>query len=83
MLHLQVIIFYYIMNVSWNIFTLRQRCHSVLQGIQLELHSGCTQSDRTSLLHHAALPEQIKVTAAICKHILCDKQSALCSGIDA
>ena len=28
-------------------------------------------------------PEKIKITASICKHILCDDGSASCSGIDA
>ena len=53
---------------------------SILQGIQLELQSGRTRSDRPCLLHHASMPKQIKVTATICNHILCDEQNA--SGSD-
>ena len=50
---------------------------------QVQLQSGRTQSERPYSLHHACMPEQMRVTAIICKHILCDEQSASCSGIDA
>ena len=43
---------------------------------------GRTQSDRPFILYHSSMPEQIKVTATICKNILCDKKSASCSGMD-
>ena len=56
--------------------------YSILQGMQLALQSGRTRSDRPCSLHHASMLEEIKVTATICKLILCDKQSASCSGID-
>ena len=39
-------------------------------------------SDRLFSLHHASMPEQIKVAFSICKHILCDVWSAPCSCID-
>ena len=47
--------------------------YSILQGIQLELQSGRTRSDR----------RQKRITASIYKHILCDDRSAACSRIDA
>ena len=57
--------------------------YSISQGIQLELQSGRTRPDRPCSLYHASMPEQIKATTTVCKHILCEKQSASYFGIDA
>ena len=57
--------------------------YSILQGMQFELQSGRTHSDSPCLLHHASMPEQMKLIVTICKHILCDERSASCSGIAA
>ena len=53
--------------------------YTILQGIQLELQSGRTRSDRQRKMFARAN----KITASICKHILFDDGSASCSGIDA
>ena len=49
----------------------------------IQLKAGHDLIDHALSLHYASMPEQIKVTAVICKHILCDcdERSASCSGI--
>ena len=56
--------------------------------IRLILHilyhnSSCSQVGHDLIDRVKCSPEQIKVTASICKHILCDDGSAAFSGIDA
>ena len=46
-------------------------------------NSSCSQVGHDLIDHVKSSPEQIKITASICKHILCDDGSAACSGIDA
>ena len=46
-------------------------------------NSSCSQVGHDLIDCLQSLPEQIKVTATICKHILHDKGSVSCSGIDA
>ena len=47
------------------------------------LYSSCSQVGHNMIDRVKSLPEQIKSTASIYKHILCDNGSAACSGIDA
>ena len=53
--------------------------YAILQGIQLELRSGRTRSDRPSSVFARAN----KSYSYFCKHILRDEGSVLCSCIDA
>ena len=53
--------------------------YSILQGIQLS----CSQVGHDLIDRVKSSHEQIKITASICKHILCVDGSAGCSGIDA
>ena len=46
-------------------------------------NSSCTQVGRDLIGRVKSSPKQIKITASICKHILCDDGIASCSGIDA
>ena len=42
----------------------------------------CDQVGHDLIGRVQSLPNQIKVTASICKHLLCDNGTATCSGID-
>ena len=46
-------------------------------------NSSCCQVEHNLIDCVKSLPAQIKITASIYKHILCDNGSAACSGIDA
>ena len=46
-------------------------------------NSNCSQVGHDLIDCVKSSPEQIKITASIYKHILCDNGSAACSGIDA
>ena len=46
-------------------------------------NSSCSQVGHDLIDRVKSSPEQIKITASICQHILCDDGSAACSGIDA
>ena len=46
-------------------------------------NSSCSQVGHDLIDRVRSSPEQIKITASICKHTLCDDGSAACSGIDA
>ena len=51
--------------------------------ILLQFGSSCNQVGHDLIDRVKSSPEQIKITASIYKHILCDDESAACSGIDA
>ena len=42
----------------------------------------CSQVGHNLIGRVQSLPNRIKVTASICKHVLCDNGTASCSGID-
>ena len=42
----------------------------------------CNQVGHDLIGHVQSMPNQIKVTASICKHFLCDNGTASCSGRD-
>ena len=42
----------------------------------------CDQVGHDLIGRVQSLPNQTKVTASICKHLLCDNGTATCSGID-
>ena len=46
-------------------------------------NSSCSQVGHDLADRVKSLPEQIKITASICEHILCDDGSAACSALDA
>ena len=46
-------------------------------------NSSCSQVGHDLIDRVKYSPEHIKITVSICKHILCDDESAGCSGIDA
>ena len=64
-----------------------QRCKTHIRFILPILHymgynSSCSQVGHDLIHRVKSSPEQIKITASICKHILCDDGSAGCSCID-
>ena len=65
-----------------------QRCKTRIRFILHILYykvynSSCSQVGHDLIDRVKSSPKQIKFTASICKHILCDDGSAACSGIDA
>ena len=65
-----------------------QRCQTRIRVIPYSpyykvYNSSCSQVGYDLIDHVQSLPEPIKATVSICKHILCDNESASCSGIDA
>ena len=65
-----------------------QRCKTRIQFILHVLYykvynSSCSRVGHDLIDCVKSSPEQIKITASICKHLLCDDESAACSGIDA
>ena len=65
-----------------------QRCKTRIRFILYILYykvynSSCSQVGHDLIGRVISSPEQIKITASIFKHILCDDGSASCSGQDA
>ena len=65
-----------------------QRCKTRVRFILYILYykvcnSSCSQVGYDLIDHVKSSPEQIKITASIYKHILCDDGSVACFGIDA
>ena len=76
-------------NHSENIYLaiLYQRCKTRIWYILYILYnkvynSSCSQVGHDLIDSVKTSPQQIKITASICKHILCDDGSDSCSGID-
>ena len=73
---------------SKKIAVLKQRCKTCIRFIlhilyYKEYNSSCSLVGHNLINRVKSSPKQIKITASICKHILCEDGSAAYSGIDA
>ena len=68
--------------ISLSTLSLR-RCKTREYNLYYKVYNlSCNQVGNDMIGRVQSLPNQIKVTASICNHILCDNGTASCSGID-